>query len=78
MTGNIFTLANMHVYVYIGIHIHKYIYQLAVSRVYVEKTHTERQKDIGLSSQKSPVTIGSFAKRDLQVTASYTSLPPCG
>jgi len=32
---------------------------------------------IGHSWQKSPIIIGSFARNDLQLRASYGSLPPC-
>ena len=32
---------------------------------------------IGHSPQKSPIISGSFAKYDLQLKASYRSLPPC-
>jgi len=31
---------------------------------------------IGYFSQKSPIIIGSLAERDLQLKASYASLPP--
>jgi len=34
-------------------------------------------KLIGRFPQKSPIISGSFAKRDLQLKASYASLPPC-
>ena len=42
----------------------------------VAKTH--RMHNLrGHFLQKSPIISGSFAKRDLQLKASYASLPPC-
>jgi len=32
---------------------------------------------IGHFAQKSPIIRGSFAERDLQLKATYASMPPC-
>ena len=77
----------IHLYIYVYIYIYKDScecspYQTLYCHHLCQHTHsTGLQRGIGfliyivLFAQKSPVVIGSFAERDLQVTAFYASLP---
>ena len=83
---------NVCIYEYISMYIKVYIHASAVTlRIYTPHTpriqihpvtyrvaKTHRMPYLYRTfSQKSPIIIGSFAKNDLQLKASYGSLPPC-
>jgi len=70
--------ACMYVHAYLRMHVHICVCACGgcVYRYRVAKTH-RIPCSTGHFLQKSPITNGSFAERDLQPKASYTSLPPC-